>query len=152
MWKNIIIIVVLILLIAGIVAATKSLKPPVTNDSNTEETEATEPTQTLVVKHQYKDGQHVFIGDIDLPTTCHTYNAVIQDSEYEGIKELRVDYSPSSEESCKEVITPVTFRVAYEGSEDLTFVSFVNGEEWRLNAFEVAPEIDIDQFEIFIKG
>jgi len=150
MWKRIIIIVALIVLILVVVFVNKSINTTVV-DTSLPQTEENSLLETLVVKHQYKDGEHVFIGDIDLPTPCYSYNAFIQDTEDPNKKILKVETKDSGE-VCAEVITTATFRVSYKGAEDLTFTAFVNDKEYRLNSFEIPKTVDIDEFEIFIKG
>jgi hypothetical protein len=53
---------------------------------------------------------------------------------------------------CAQVITTKTFKVEYEGAEELKFEAYIGDERMRLNRFDVAPEVDIDEFELFIKG
>lgn len=152
MWKRIIIIAVLI----GALVTLSLLFDKYTNKVEapdfTEEEQIDENIIPLTVRHQYKDGAHTFVGDLELPSPCHAYNAFIEDGEKENIKNIIVEITEPKEEVCAQVITNVTFRVSVEGSEDLQFKAFVNGEARRLNIFDLEPEVDIDQFELFIKG
>lgn len=153
MWKRIVTIVALVvaLLVVSFLVQNSNqntAEAPILEE-NTEEEMIFE---SLVVKHQYKDGQHVFIGDIELPNPCHNYNATITDSEDSNVKNIMIEYSPNESDVCTQVITNVTWRAVYEGEENLEFQAFENGVQRRLNIFEVSEDVDIDDFEIFIKG
>ena len=152
MWKRIIIIVALIVLLLAIVFINSAVNvKQVEAPAEVEQEESF--TEPLAVKHQYKDGQHVFVGDIELPNPCYSYNATIEESDNENVKNIVLEYKEMEEvESCVQVITNANFRVAYEGVEDLEFQLFINGQKGRLNTFEIPAHVDIEQFELFLKG
>jgi hypothetical protein len=153
MWKRIIIIIVLAVVLLAISLFvqkfnSEKLEAPVIQDETVEEN-----IMPITVRHQYKDGIHTIVGDLSLPTPCHSYNAVIEDTEDDAVKNILVEYKePEDGTGCVSVIEDVTFRVSTEGPEDLKFNIFVNGEERRLNMFDLSPDVDIDEFELFIKG
>jgi hypothetical protein len=153
MGKKFTIIVVLIILLGVFAFVDQKIKQnkPAPENNQTEETED-EFQLPLAIKHQYKDGKHVFVGDIELPNPCYNYNAQITDSDNPSVKNIEITYEPNGEEACTQVITTANYRVAYEGDEDLEFKAFVNGAETPLNIFEIPPQVDIEQFELFIKG
>lgn len=99
----------------------------------------------LVVKHQYKDGKHIFMGDIETPTPCYELETSV-----DGLS-VNIN-SKQTSEVCAEVIDTKTFRVEIEAPENAEFKFYVNGELRRLNSFDLAPNVDIEQFELFIKG
>lgn len=107
---------------------------------------------TLPVKHQYKDGEHVFVGNIELPTPCHSFNAEILTNENQNPVISVTITEPEPEVICAQVITERTFMVSLAGPADLVFDATVNGEPYELNIFEIGPDEDIESFEIFIKG
>lgn len=154
MWKKITTIIILIVVIVVIVViGFFSNKDPKVNESqNNQEEEQSDFLETLTVKYQYKDGVHTFVGNLELPNPCYTYNAEITDTEDPDTKNLMVTYVETEDEICAQVITNATYRVSYTGPQDLNFKAFVNGEERRLNPFEIPDDMDIDDFELFIKG
>lgn len=107
---------------------------------------------TINVKHQYKDGTHVYVGQVELPTPCHSYNVSGIQRE-EDLVEIAIEISdPSTDDVCAQVIVQKTFRVSFQGSEDIGVIASINGEIVNLNEFEVSPDKDIDDYQILIKG
>lgn len=154
MTKKIVIIIVLIVLLGGFAFFVDKRNTENLNRQNLEQTEEeSEFTVPLAVKYQYRDGVHTFVGDIELPSNCYNYNAVIEDGEDDSTKNLAIDYERNKDvEVCAQVITTANYRISYEGPEDLKFKAFVNGEARRLNIFEIPEGENIDEFELFIKG
>lgn len=154
MWKRIIIIaaLIIVLLVIAFISQTlpsKEAEAPVLN----QEEEMSDFTEPLTVKYQYKDGMHTFVGDIELPTPCYAYNVSIEDTNDENVKNLMIEYQEDENaEMCTQVVTNANFRVSYEGTENLDFKLFENGVPRRINMFEIPAHVDIDQFELFIKG
>jgi hypothetical protein len=109
--------------------------------------------KSLVVKHQYKDGKHIFMGDVETGTPCYDISAIVEDTQASTTKNIKITTTNNQgENDCTQVIDTKTFKVEYEGSVDLKFIATLNGERMRLNRFDLAPEVNIDEFELFIKG
>lgn len=146
-------VIVLILIAAALYASftTKTTVPTdreqaIKNDEN-------EPDTTINVKHQYKDSEHAFVGLLDLPTPCHSFNAEVQSSENNHRANIALTITPPAEGvMCAQVIAPKTFKVTHKGAEDMPFTATLNGEIVKLNVFEVGEDEDIDTVELFIKG
>jgi hypothetical protein len=113
------------------------------------EDEVSRPKQTLNAKYQYKDGMHIFIGDITLPTPCHSYNAQVDQRDIET--EIVVT-TTESDEVCAQVTTQKQFKVQFEGQKDDLIIASLNGEVVNLNIFEIPDDQDINEIEIDIKG
>ncbi len=112
-----------------------------------------EPFESLVVKHQYKDNKHIFVGDLQLPTPCHEFEVKIEDTNDPNIKNINFFTKQNNEqETCAQIVTPKAFRIEYTGPENLEFKAFIDKIPRRLNIFNLAPDVDIDEFELFIKG
>jgi hypothetical protein len=141
---SVVVLIVIILLITFISQIISTNKEEVLPENNVQEEE--QFMETLVVKHQYKDGTHIFVGDIETPTPCYDIEA--------GFKEPNFLYvnTKAQDTECVQVIDTKTFKIEVEGSQDMEFKAFVNDEERRLNVFDLAPDVDIEEFEIFIKG
>jgi len=107
------------------------------------------PSVTINAKHQFKDGQHIFVGLVELPTPCHKISTNVERVENETI--INVNYS-SEGEICTEVITEKEFKISFEGKVDDNIIAKLNGELVNLNIFEVDPTKNIDEVKIFNKG
>ncbi len=107
------------------------------------------PSVTINVKHQYKDGKHTMVGLVELPTPCDNLSTKIEKREFETI--LDINYSSDSE-ICAQVITEKYFRISFEGNMDDNIIARLNGEIINLNIFDIDPNKDIDEVEIFNKG
>lgn len=108
------------------------------------------PEKTINLKHQYKNGTHTFMGVIEVPTPCYEVRAVILPGE---TPELQINTKAlQTFATCDDVITELSYKVSYEGPEDITFLATVNNIPVNLNQFEIPPDQDIDSVEIFIKG
>jgi hypothetical protein len=115
---------------------------------NTEE-EFIKPTETINTKYQYKNGEHIFVGSLLLPTPCHSYNVEVKKNNNDT--EIAIT-TKTEAEMCAQVMSEKMFKVNFKGeASDSIFVS-LNGEVVNLNIFELPADQDINDIEIFIKG
>lgn len=151
-WTTVVIIILLIL--AG--AAVFSQKKADNIDTNREEVmeEAFQrPEITINAKHQYKNGQHNFIGTVELPTPCHQLDSEVIKGE--EVTEIALTISNPDEDSggvCAQVITDKNFQVIFDGEENENIIATLNGEAVNLNIFEVPEDQEMENVEIFLKG
>ncbi|MFA7193300.1 MAG: hypothetical protein WC087_00050 [Candidatus Paceibacterota bacterium] len=143
-WISVAVVLILIIIGVLIIKANKIEAP--TTEQETEQQEIFE--KTVDVKHQYKDGKHIFAGVVQIPTPCHQLSAAITPGD---IAELNFEIVDSGG-ICAQVITDANFYVEYEGKEDQLFVGKLNGEPVNLNKFEVDADLDINAVNIFNKG
>ncbi|MBP9763387.1 MAG: hypothetical protein KBD10_01415, partial [Candidatus Pacebacteria bacterium] len=139
--------VVLVLIIIGLVI----LKANKTESPNTEKESETEQSlfdKTIDVKHQYKDGKHIFAGVIAVPSPCYKVDLQVNPGD---VAELRFT-TTNSGGVCEEKIVDANFYTEFQGNKDLLFVGFLNGEPINLNTFEVDADLDINSINIFNKG
>jgi hypothetical protein len=109
------------------------------------------PDVTINVKHQYKDGTHLYLGTFETPTPCYSYNAEIIKEENERI--ISLTYSePATDQICSQVVTEREFSVSFEGEDSESVIARLNGDLVNLNIFEVPDSQNINDFQIFIKG
>ncbi len=108
------------------------------------------PEITLNTKHQYKDGQHVFVGSVELPTPCYKITTEVTKEQNETI--LNISYASTSADVCAEVVTSKEFRVAFEGKADDIIIAKLNGELVNLNIFEIPVDKNIDDVKVYNKG
>lgn len=107
------------------------------------------PEITLNAKHQFKDGQHVFVGLVELPNPCYKIST-------EAIKEqddtaLNIKYASTSE-VCAEIVTAKEFSVSFPGTVDEIIIAKLNGELVNLNIFEIPIDKNIDDVKVYNKG
>jgi hypothetical protein len=108
------------------------------------------PDVTINAKHQYKDGQHTFLGSFEVPTPCHSYNAEVKRNEGQ-LTEIALSYAVS-EEVCVQTVDEKQFKVTFEAPEDEDVIATLNGVAVNFNIFEVGEDEDISKVELFIKG
>lgn len=145
------VILIIILIVVWIFYAVG--KDSAQNDTTREdlvEMEENRPEISINTKHQYKDGMHVFVGTLEIPSPCHSYNAEIVEGNPFEVKLSITD--PAEGEVCAQVITNRDFKVSYEASQDTQFFGTLNGEKIEFNLFEVGVDEDIDTVELYLKG
>lgn len=104
--------------------------------------------KTIDVKHQYKNGEHNFVGKIEVPTPCYVAVARVENG---NTPELKIETKDSGE-ICAQVITDAVFFAKFKGDENQKFIATLNGEPVNLNLFEIDADQDINSVDIFIKG
>lgn len=141
----IILAVLLALLIVGVLVIRGKNTQEYTNTNN-EETQMYE--RTIDLKHQYKDGKHIFAGTIEVPTPCHQVSLNVTPGD---VAELNFEVKDSGG-VCAQVITDANFYAEFEGPENQLFIGKLNREPVNLNQFEVEADVDINTVDIFLKG
>lgn len=111
--------------------------------------EVQRPSITINAKHQFKDGQHLFVGLVELPNPCSKITTGVEKTTDATI--ININYASTSE-VCTEVITEKEFRISFAGKADEGIITKLNGEIVNLNIFEVSPDKNIDDVKIFNKG
>lgn len=141
----VILAILLAVLIVGVIVIKSKSRQEVVN-TNQEEQEMFE--KTIDLKHQYKDGKHIFAGKLEVPTPCHQVNLSVTPGE---VAELNFDVKDSGEK-CEQKVVDANFFVEFPGEANQLFVGKLNGEPVNLNQFEVDADIDINSVDIFMKG
>lgn len=106
---------------------------------------------TVQVKHQYKDGERVYAGSIDLPDACYQLDSHIE-TVTDNLAVLYFNTSRNTEEMCAQTVTSRNFRLTLGTPMNTSVRGMLNGKSVDLNIFEVPANQDIDLFEINIKG
>jgi hypothetical protein len=142
---------IIILVIAGAVYYTRDTRTE-TDLTPREEAQQQDalPTQTINLKHQYKDGTHIFMGIVETPTPCYNVTAVILPGDVAEIKITTKEQE--GVEMCAQVVTEKTFKVTHVAAEDAPFLATVNDEPVNINQFDIDADVDIEKVEIMIKG
>lgn len=106
-------------------------------------------TLTIDVKHQYKNGTHLYGGLVNLPSPCYSLGSVI------SINSAAVNItlnSTNSDNTCAQVITPTYFKVSVTGPAKVTLKGTLDGKPVQFNIFEIGANEDFDSADIYYKG
>lgn len=150
-------ILILIVIIFGVAAFFANQKSKNT-DFSTDRQDAindiiSRPQITLTAKHQYKNGQHNFVGTFEVPSPCYEDKTEVI-KKPDNSTEIAITFSEknNSELVCAQVITERQFKVSFAGNEDDEIFASINGEIVNFNLFEIDSDENIDDAEIYIKG
>jgi len=150
-----IIVVIIAILLIGIFSSINA-KEEAENPNSREEAMENDNNdfENINTKHQYKDGEHVFVGTLNLPTPCNSFNAEVINHEEGENPEIKLTVNDLVEgEICAQVITQKDFKITYvSDNPNQLFDVTLNGSPVELNLFEVSPDENIDTVELFIKG
>lgn len=102
----------------------------------------------IITKHQYKDGEHVFIFRVDLPSSCHILSSRVVKGE-----PTQILLSSRQEETadCQKVKTTKTIANKIVASEDAEFIVKLDGEDIKIQQTEIAADVNVFSSEIFFK-
>ena len=151
MKKTIIIIVSLLIVLSLLVYGYEFIfKKPIIESPTTEETDNVLPT--LEVKEQYKNSTYTFMGDVQVPTPCHSLeNKVNKISNTEYQIELKT-IAPQKDIVCAQVVTDKSFKVSFQAPADIKVTALLDGVPYQINRFIVPNDQNIDTFKLEIKG
>jgi hypothetical protein len=151
--------IILLGLIVWVVYAVKNGGSPVSfNDVNPSTTVPTSHAaeQTVNVKHQYKNGIHTYVGQIDVDSPCDKLSyKVINDSSVTASTTIAFSTAASEMTSggvCYQVITAQLFKVSFAGPQNEVVKATLDGVPVVFNIFEVPANQDLDTFQIQVKG
>lgn len=108
----------------------------------------------VTVKHAYKDGSHIIVGSLMLPTPCEelSWDARVAESMPEQVAITFTTKTKEGSEVCAQVATARSFKVTVKASEQARFSATQNGTPLRLNIIEAGEGEDLENFEVNIKG
>lgn len=141
------------ILVLGYVLLGKIFNPPVTNEqTNTDINIPEEEMKIITVKHGYKEGRHIYAGEIIMPTPCDALEWKINEDKSTESEKLAEFISVNKSEVCAQIITAARFKIEFESREETKLKATLDGVPVKLNVIEVGPDENLDDFEIFIKG
>lgn len=144
---KLILLVVLIILIGSIFFVYPKYSHDNGSNNKNPETINESEQKILTLRHQFKDGEHTFVGQLDVPTPCHTVLARVLPSN----KSLIEITTKSKEEVCAQTVTNKSFGVKFEGEKDTVFSATLNGQPIEINIIDISLDKDIYD-PVFIKG
>jgi len=111
------------------------------------------PQITRITAMQYFiDGEHTFVGEIELPTPCDLLQATSQVQESYP-EQIVLDFTViNTSEVCAQVITIQRFMVSATASSQATTRAMFMGREVELNLVPAPAGETPEEFESFIKG
>ena len=157
--KNKTVIVIVLILIAlvlvgyGFYKSRAPKTPPAPIENETAEEPQNQYAEIVNAKHQYKDGRHTYVGELNLGTPCDLLEFdVIKDSLNLRSIELNFRSVYEGEDGCIQVVTARPFKVTFEAPQTINLTVTFNGKPTRFNLFEVPANEDLDSFDINVKG
>lgn len=143
-------LVLIVATIAILAALFFFAKPLVSISPNTNQPagvgNVTDPDTRPVIKvlHQYKTGAHVYVGELELPTPCHSIEAesVVLESYPEQVQVILS--TKEGEGICAQVITPKKFKVAFQASKEASVNVSLNGGAVRFEVGEAPPSLNLE--------
>lgn len=103
--------------------------------------------RTLTTKHQYVDGEHLFLGEFTVPNPCYSYEIDVKEEGTDKV--ISIKYVEPSTKNCPTTDpAPRKLAVTFPGPEDQVVRARVNGDEVNLNIVEVPEGMDIVEYKI----
>lgn len=105
-------------------------------------------TTIIPVLHQYNNGVHTYVGNVETPTPCFdvTGEALVAESFPEQVT-IRLEAKDTGA-VCAQVITTKKFKVSFHASGEAYIKSFLNGSPVLFKVTEILPTADIDKVKI----
>jgi hypothetical protein len=105
-------------------------------------------TTSIKVEHQYKNGIHTYVGEVQVPTPCHTIfgEAVVQESHPEQVA-LRLE-TKENQGACAQVISIKKFKVSFQASKDAVVHPYLNSTPVLFKTTEAPASVDLDAIEV----
>ena len=102
-------------------------------------------TTKIQVIHQFKNGLHTYVGNIETPTPCHSISgeAIVKESYPEQV-DIRIEIK-ESEEICAQVVTTKKFKVSFSASDNPVVRAFVNGTPVLLEVTESPATTNLEK-------
>lgn len=151
--KGLVVAVIIVVLLAlGIYWLVSPSTPAATDTAQTPAATQDSYVQMVNVKHQYKNGHHTYVGEIDVPTPCNTLASSYSKDANSTTGYTLVFTTTSTSQICAQVVTSKPFKLSFDAVKDIVLSGTLNGKKLRLNLFEVPSNQDLDSFNINIKG
>lgn len=83
--------------------------------------------------HEFEGGTHTLTGEVDLPTPCHTLTHDVSVAE-SFPEQVTINFETEVDEDivCAQVITPTSFEVTFDASEEASIATRFNGTNVEL--------------------
>lgn len=107
----------------------------------------------ITVKHAFRNGEHLLVGDVLLPSRCHVLDATPAIAHNGLSATIHITRTYASSAPCPQIgEVSQRFRVNIVALPEATFSVTVDGIGAVLNVIEARADEDLDRLEIFFKG
>lgn len=138
---------VIVAIIYGFVGSFKS-----SNKDGAKNNPAQSSERAITVRHQYRNGKHTVIGDIDLPTPCYKLASGYTDSKTNPVSHNINLTTSTSGDFCAQVITTKPFKVTFAGAKDDKITATLDGKALILNVIHASDSENLEETNPYSKG
>lgn len=135
-----IVLIISIIAIATLLFIRGGEEPTIAPDS------ATSVGKTKIA-HVFVDGTHIFTGEINLPTPCHTLQHKVAIAELYPEQVTAAFEMKSEVDACVQMVTPEPFVVSFEASEEANFRITLNNKDFPFEIIEVQSVVEKEEKE-----
>ncbi len=102
--------------------------------------------EIISAQHQFKNGKHVIVGELSVPTPCHTLTA---EPFFigQGSSTVEVRFSivpPDASAVCAQVVTAKKFQVTFDGPPKPSISAQIDNKPAQFNFIEVPADQKIE--------
>lgn len=112
--------------------STPEMMPPASNTAG----------EVITAQHQFKNGKHFIVGQLPVPSACHTLTAepffIGQGSSTVEIRFTTV--APDASTTCAQVVTPKQFQVTFDGPPKPAMSALIDGRPAQFNFIEIPAD------------
>ncbi len=138
---------VIVAIIYGFVGSFKS-----SDKDDAKNNPAQSSERAITVRHQFRNGKHTVIGDIDLPTPCYKL-AVAHTAGKSNPVTHNIDLTTStSGDFCAQVITTKPFKITFAGAKDDKITATLDGKPLILNIIHASDSENLEETDPYSKG
>jgi hypothetical protein len=105
----------------------------------------------ITAKHAYQNGEHILVGEINLPTPCHLLEHTVTILPDESRATVAFTRSFAGGE-CPGGEKPARFLVKFKGKPETIIRATVDGKDVPLSLIEALPGENIENTDVFLKG
>lgn len=142
-----IVAIVVMMAVYGLYArySTKPTEPAREESVATAEVEA-----PVIIRHQYKNGKHTFVGELELGSPCYSLTPdTSSTSKNSYVVNLK---TKTTAEACITVVTAYPFKVSIPAAKSATFTFVKDTQPFRYKIVEAGSADDLEKFDPYVKG
>lgn len=131
-----------IALVVGIIAIITLLLIGGGKSSSVLPDDSTNSVGKTKVAHVFVEGTHIYTGEINLPTPCHTLQHRVAIAESYPEQVTATFEMKSDVDACVQMVTPEPFVVSFDASEEANFRITLNDKDFPFEVIEVQSVIE----------
>lgn len=137
---------VVVAIIYGLVGSSKN------NNVDTTDQSGQTSERAITVRHQFRNGKHTVIGDVDLPTPCHKLATKVSTGKSNPVTHTIELTTSTSGDFCAQVITTKPFKVTFPGGKDDKITATLDGKNLILNIIHAEDSENLEEVDPYSKG